>query len=486
MKKRMVAVLALCMVLQMTASAFACTAIVVGKGASEDGSWIMGRTEDIGGAYNKTFLVNPKWDAGEEVAFEDPYNGFKIRLPAESCKWSMVNDVPEHDDGQYAEATMNEFGVSLSATVSTSYNESAEAADPLMENGIREAYIPFVVIPYVTTAREAVERLGAIVEELGSAECSIVLMADHQEIWYMEIVSGHQWAAAKVPDNAYAVIPNCMLLGFVDVNDKDNYLCSETLFSMPQEKGFLATHDGLPHVALTYGSELADGNRVRAWGGRHFFSPSQQVPYDSGLFELFMEPDEPISLQDCMALMGYRYEGTEHDANLDLKKRAIGTERTAEAHLFWYRDHKPLVQWLCMGNPEFGFFLPVYESISGTPAAFQVEGEEYSQDSAYWTFRTLAGLAQLDRVNYGAPLKEYLKAYNEMLLAGIPEWDGAIAGMDAGSAAEYAGSLFDELSSMAMEKAKQISTELLVSVLSRGNIAAELRRPFEIKTSLPD
>lgn len=68
---------------------------------------------------------------------------------------------------------------------------------------------------------------------------------------------------------------------------------------------------------------------MRAWGGQHFFSPSQNVPYDIPVFEVFMTPDKPISLADTMKAMACRYEGTAYDVNLNPGNRAIGTERTS-------------------------------------------------------------------------------------------------------------------------------------------------------------
>lgn len=254
MKKLMTALLALVLVMTGAVHAFACTGFVVGKQVCADGSLILGRTEDIGSAYNKVFNVNPATTGEGTVTLTDPYNGFTIELPAAGAQWTMVNDVPEHDDGLYPEAVTNAHGVSLTATVSTAYNEAAKKADPLLENGLREAYLPNVVIPFVKTAREGVLMLGSIIEEYGSAECNTVIFGDKDEAWIMEIVSGHQWAAAKVPEDKYAVIPNCMMLGWVDPADSENFLGSKDLFELPKAQGFLKEHEGKPHVALTWGS----------------------------------------------------------------------------------------------------------------------------------------------------------------------------------------------------------------------------------------
>ncbi len=476
-KKWFSALLALSLVLSLCTSALACTGIIAGKAATDDGSQIMGRSEDIGSAYHKNFVAVPAVHGTEPVTFTD-LNGFTMELPGEAAAYTMTPDVEEHGDGIYGEACMNEYGVSMTATVSAAVNDAVMQHDPLVETGLREAAMATVVIPYVKTAKEAVQWLGAIVEKYGSAEGNIQIFADADEIWYMEILSGHQWAAVKAPEDAYAVIPNCYMLGDIDLSDAENVLASAQVLSLPEEKGFLKTHDGKPHLALTYGEELAEGNRARAWGGQHFFSPSAAVPYDAPVFDLFMQADKKISLLDAMHLLAYRYEGTEYDVNANPTVRAIGTERTAEAHLYHYKPGAPLTQWMTMGNPEHNVYLPAYCQITETPAAYQVQGAQYQADSAYWIFRGLGALAELDRINYGQGVKAYWLGYQQQLIAAQAENDAKIAAMDPAAAAAFANEQFAAVSADAIAKAQQMTNELMFVICKRANINADMKAPY--------
>ncbi len=478
MMKKTIALLLTILFLLPCFSAFACTGIVVGKNATDDGSYIIGRTEDISSAYNKNFTVNPGLEGEGMAVFTDPYNGFTINLPVTSYQWTMVNDVAAHDDGQYPQACMNEFGVTITATVSTGVNDAVKEHDPLVENGLREAYLPAVVIPYVKTAKEAVAWLGDIIETLGSAEGNTVLIGDHQEAWVMEIVSGHQWAAVKVPDDAYAVIPNCMMLGYIDLDDTQNVMASKGIYSLPEEKGFLQTHNEKPHIALTYGAPMADGNRMRAWGGQHYFSPSLNIAYDSEVFELFQKADEPISLDSAMKLLAYRYEGTEYDVNENPTLRAIGTEGTSEAHLFHYKANGAMTQWLSLGNPEHNIYLPAYPDIIDTPQAFQVQGKEYNSESAYWTFRGLAALCEIDRVNYGQGVKEYWAIVQKELIEQILAGDETYLALDQEGKALYASAQFAEISADVLEKAKTMTDEMMYYICKRGPMSKTPKTPF--------
>ena len=84
-----------------------------------------------------------------------------------------------------------------------------------------------VVLPRVKSAREGVEFLVKVIEEKGSAEGNVVVFADQNETWYMEILSGHQYVAVKVPEDKYAVFANTYYLGHVDLNDKENVIASK-------------------------------------------------------------------------------------------------------------------------------------------------------------------------------------------------------------------------------------------------------------------
>ncbi len=452
----------------------ACTGFVAGKDITADGSILMGRTEDIGAAYNKNFVVveAAQYKAGDY--FED-LNGFKIGQPKKAYKYTMVPDVPEHEDGIYGEAGINEKGVAMTATVSATPNEAVGKYDPLLENGLREAAMLSVVLPRISSAREGVEVLGEVITKYGAAEGNIVMFADQNEAWYMEILSGHQWAAVKVPDDKYAVIPNCFMLGYIDLEDKENVMTSKELISLPKEKGFLKEKDGKFHLALTYGETLKDGNRSRAWAGQHLLSASQNTAYDSEVFELFVTPDKKISLEDVMALQRYRNEGTEYDVNLPGNEniRPIGTERQAECHVFQMTKDLPKevggVMWLAMGNSEHSVYLPSYNLITDTYAAYKVQGEDYSKDSAYWSFRGLSTLAEINREAYGKGVREFWDAYQANLITNQAKYNEEVTSLYKKSnkkAEKYATQLSMGIQKEAVDKANSVYNELMTKIAS--------------------
>ena len=50
--------------------------------------------------------------------------------------------------------------------------------------------------------------LGKYLEKYGTYESNGVAFSDSDEVWYMETIGGHHWAAKRVPDDCYVAAPN--------------------------------------------------------------------------------------------------------------------------------------------------------------------------------------------------------------------------------------------------------------------------------------
>ena len=100
-----------------------------------------------------------------------------------------------------------------------------------MPGGIGEEDFLTIVLPYVTTAREGVQRLGDLLKEYGTYEMNGVAFSDADEIWWMETVGGHHWIAKRVPDEAYVTMPNQLGIDEFDLDDalgeQENHMCSD-------------------------------------------------------------------------------------------------------------------------------------------------------------------------------------------------------------------------------------------------------------------
>ena len=383
----------------------ACTGFIIGKDLTTDGSTLYGRTEDLEPNHNKNFVVRERKYNKAGDKFVDETNGFSFDLPAVSYKYTAVPDVTP-EQGVFDEAGFNEEGVSISATVSASANDDIQKVDPYVKDGIAESALTSVVLPHVKTAKEGVELLAKIVREKGAAEGNIVTIADKTGVWYMEILSGHQYAAIKFPDDKYAVFPNTFFLGSVDKNDTENTILSADLEKIAQDAGTYKEINGSFHVAQSYNPPLAEADRSRVWSGIKALDPNADVQYDDEYFELMHSTSDKLSLRDAMNLQRNRLEGTDFkpqdQMELDGKgipdktkadpvyKYPISNPNVMEAHIFQLKENLPAstgggILWLAMGSPRNAPYLPYYGNISNTSQPYQEMSTAYDKNSWYWT-----------------------------------------------------------------------------------------------------
>lgn len=120
--------------MSMPTSALACTQMYMGKDLTADGNTYYGRAEDFGKRYLKHYGIEPAHEAG--FTYSSNESAFEYTSNKPTYRYSYVRDHPSNWEGHtdaYSEAGINEKGVSCSATLSTSYNEDAKAADPIDE-----------------------------------------------------------------------------------------------------------------------------------------------------------------------------------------------------------------------------------------------------------------------------------------------------------------------------------------------------------------
>ena len=324
----------------LSTSALACTGVYVGKDVSDQGTYLIARSEDQGqGDYNKMFQVQPRVENVPGRFITDTATGFQIPLPATTYKYTYVPDYTRGDDGMYPGSCTNEYGVSITATVSTSTCEAWEAEDPFVEPGLREAILAASVAAVSTTAREAVDVLLGYVDEYGSEEGNTVMITDQNEAWIVEIYGGHQYCAMKMPDDKVAVFGNHNMIGLVDpkATPEDGYIYSDGLFDTIDKLGLAVKEGELYHLAKSVTNNTReDYNNMRNWAGMTILAPSLAGEYDSDEFyPLFYSPDEKVSVLTVMDIYRNRYEGTPLDVTLpgNEENRVIGTERSSQIHI---------------------------------------------------------------------------------------------------------------------------------------------------------
>lgn len=415
-------------------SVSACTMVYVGSDVSDDGSSIIARSEDSAKNHNKMFKVHPAEDHAAGAMFTD-MTGFTMPLPSHTYRYTLVQD-DYTDDGTpdaegFSAAGYNENGVSLTATVSTSYHSKIKALDPLVRGtGITEESMTGVLLSQATSARQGVELMAHIVETYGAGECNTIMFSDQNEAWYMEIVSGHQYAAIKMPTDKVAVIPNMMMLGEIASYPAGDVIKSAKLEQTAVDAG-TAQYDAQGHflVAKSYMSGYSAGNTYRVWGGKNLLAPSiintvDPTPASATGMDMLFSPDKKVGIMDVVNVLGYRYEGTQY-ATDTTGFRAIGADTQMEIHIQQQRKNMPKelagLQWLAMGNGEFTVYVPYYaQLLTDTHDSYKVTtgngAPKFNENSFYWNFMKVQELSSKNRAMYGANVKAYWRGYQQKLI----------------------------------------------------------------------
>ncbi len=454
----------------LSTSALACTGVYVGKDVSDQGTYIIARSEDQSQSdYNKMFMVQPRVDNVPGRTILDTATGFEIPLPDTTYQYTYVPDYTRGEDGMYPGSCTNEFGVSITATVSTSTCDAWREADPFVEPGLREAILAAAVAAVATSARDAVDVLLEYVDTYGSEEGNTVMITDQSEAWIVEIYGGHHYCAMKMPDDKVAVFGNQNMIGLVDPNatPEDGYIYSDGLFELIDQLGLAVKEGELYHLAKSVTNNTrTDNSNMRNWGGMTILAPSLAGEYDSDEFyPLFYSPDEKVSVLDVMDIYRNRYEGTELDVTLEGNEgnRVIGTPNSSQIHILQTFPDWPAesaaINWICLGNTEHSVFIPFFSGITDTADAYKVDGDTYDASGAYWKFKRIDTLAELDRSLYSESVRKFWKfqeedMYQQMLDAAPVMLEKYAESSEAGDAyvtqlgiqmAEYAMTLSDNL-----------------------------------------
>ena len=499
----------------------ACCGFIIGRQLTKDGTTLFGRTEDYpyypnGGKHNKNYVVVGAKNYKEGDQLEDESNGFTYPHATSEMKYTATYDSARGDgsNGAFGEHGFNEAGVSMTSTVTAIPNKKVLKTDPLTENGIPEVAMLDVVLPRVKSAREGVEFLAKVIEEKGSAEGNVVVFADQNETWYMEILSGHQYVAVKVPEDKYAVFANTYYLGHVDLNDKENVIASKDVEKVAKESGNYKTDkDGNFHIAKSYGPEkYAEGDRSRTYAGITLLDPNAKVTYEDDEYELFRTPTDPnkkYTLEDAFALQRNRFEhlngrfvpddqigvkkqgddGSKDTVRKDQYKYALGNENVIDAHVYQINPNLPKTfggtVWLGMGPSRNTPYVPFYGNVKDTYKAFKPQTATYDPNSWYWTVWHIDQMAINNQDLFGKSIQNHWKALEEQLIIEQKVSDSKYAALKADEAAAKAAE--DQVTEDALARSerlfkqfKQYESELSATLKEAG------RTDDPYRASLPD
>ena len=461
----------------------ACTTILVGKKASVDGSTMIARNDDTFRPITpQKFIIRPaaKNESGRKI--KSWLNKFELDLPENAQAVPAVPNVDYKNRGYYDESGINQENVAMSCTESTYGNERALAYDPLVKDGLDEDCMQSVVLPYIHSARNGVEYLGKLIAKYGSPAGNSVLFGDKNEIWYMEIVTGHHWVAQRIPDDAYAIAANRVSIEQVDFADTANFMWSEGIQEFVADHHLNVDHQGwnFRHIFGTYSQQDRFYNTNRVWYGQKYFNPEiEQDPTDGDL-PFIRRAAKKITREDIEFVLGSHYQNTPYDPfgkGTDEEKhrfRPIGLNRTQNSHILQIRNDvesdKAAIMWLCIGGPTFTPFVPFFANMNDTDPSYNNTSMEYNLNDAWWYYKSLAALVETHYSQFVQLDTDYLNELNQYYRRRVEDVIAQAQGKTGADLTSYLTSANQETVAYTRKRSEKLWAQMMIDSINMSKL----------------
>ncbi len=442
-----------------------CTSIMVGRLASTDGSVMTAHSCD--GNYRTWVKMEPhlKHDKAEKTKI---YHGLlHNEFSGDMRRITVAGEIPQVEETyaffNTAYPCMNEKQLAIGETTIGGRRELRNTEGIFLIEELER-----LALERCDNARDAIRLIGKLVKEYGycdRGEC--ITIADPKEVWHFEIFGagpleiGAVWAAVRIPDDHVGVSANIPRISELDLDDKDNYMASENVYSLAEEMGWWD-----PNSDETFKFWKAYSGR-KPFSTREFFILSTMAPslnLDSEAEELpfSVKPDKKVSVQDVFAYYRQTYEGTDLDVlknlmvkdrrsedmvmspavnpwmNYDLlnllntlkpesavRQRQIAIAGCSYSEVLQCRDWLPDevggIAWFSFDNPGQSPRIPIFAGVTELLPSFEICGQKkFRTDAASWYFRRANRLAT---IRWGATkdiIAKAVKEFEDKAFAEIP------------------------------------------------------------------
>ena len=494
----------------------ACTNMIVGKGASKDGSVIVSYSAASYGMFGQLYHF-PAAKHGKDA----------MRKIYEWDSGKFLGEIKEAAETYNVIGNMNEHQVTIGETT---FGGREELADP---NGIMDyGSLIYVALQRSRTAKEAIKVMTDLVKEYGyysSGESFSI--ADPNEAWIMEMIGkgpgnkGAVWVAVRIPDDCVAAHANQSRIHQFPLNDKENCIYSPDVISFAREKGYF---DGLnkdfsfanAYCQLDFGGLRACEARV--WSFYNMFCEGmgeQYLPYIEGKSKepmpLYAKPSKKVSVRDIQNAMRDHYEGTALDITNDIgataykmpyrlspltfevdgqkyfNERPISTQQSAFTFVSQMRSNLPDavggVLWFGTDDANMMVFTPVYCCSTRKPVCYSGEIADcvtFSWESAFWIYNWVADMV---RPRYSLMIDDLRAVQNRLentyadAQSGIESAALAMYEKDPAKAVEFLTNYTDMTAQCAIDAWKKLGEYLIVKyndgVIKKTNADGSIMRP---------
>jgi len=291
-----------------------CNEIGVGSAASSDGSVLLAYNNEFTG--NNRLSVIPVASVPLAQAVQ-PKPG--AVLPSQAlnlaktfaCQRICVDlEVPEAS----SEGGLNSAGVATNFGVYNYVPGNIVDSDKWKKNGI-SFELWDIILQRSSNVEDALAILAGMLNSIGASYdvAGSFMIADPHDIWVVEIITGSNWAAARIPRNAYLAQANMLRIGVINFNDPANFRTSPGLQNLAIKLGLY--HSGPFDFAGIFNSTnlMQPWARNRIWDMIRIMSPSLGFDIEAPAAPVFTVPDAPISMNTLRRVQKDHYENTAYD-----------------------------------------------------------------------------------------------------------------------------------------------------------------------------
>lgn len=434
--------LSISILISVCLSSFACTNLIVTKGASADGSVFVSYSADSYGMFGHLcHYPAATHQPGEKRSIHDWDTGKFLGYIDESPRtYNVIGN-------------MNEYQVTIGETTFTGREELIDTTG-VMDYGS----LIYVALQRSKTAKEAIQVMTDLVKQYGyysSGESFTI--ADPNEVWIMEMIGkgpgikGAVWVAVRIPDGCIAAHANQARIRQFPLDDKENCLYSPDVISFAREKEYFEGNNADFSFADAYCPLDFGGRRyceARVWSFYNMFVKGMEkyLPYLNGSsnegMPLYIKPDKKLSVRDVQMAMRDHYEGTPLDITQDLgagaysmpyrpsplsfktdgkeyfNERPISTQQSAFVFVAQMRNtmYNPVggVLWFGTDDANMTVFTPVYCCTNSVPECYSdqiADGVTFSWKSSFWVFNWVSNMTYM---RYSQMIDDVRKCQNRL------------------------------------------------------------------------
>lgn len=461
MRKLLFLVLSLFFVIQV----YACTNLLVTKGASADSSTYLVYTNDGEWLYHLNTTPATDHNVNDSLTYTS-MSGKKYKIHQEPHTYKVIG------------FQMNEYQLAIGETTFVGREELWDKEKPL-----KYWELMSLALQRAKTAREAITVITDLAEQYGyGSEGESFSIADPNEAWIVEMIGtggqgGAIWVAVKIPDGMIAAHANHSRIGEFPLNDPENCIYSDNVISFAIENGFYDPDSGEP---FEFNNAYDPPNREhikysesRVWSIYNRAAPSLNLSTDynryvkgAERYPLFIKPDKKLTTLDVFSLVRDHYEGTDLDMTKGVTagpfgnpnrvrplswdidsvtysfERPISTYNTAFSYVAQLRNYLPDeiggIAWFGVDDTYTTCYFPIYTCVTEISKPFATgDINRYSTESAWWAFNFAANYANTRYSDIVVDIIKVQKELESIMISQQPAIEKMALGFNEGECIEF-------------------------------------------------